>query len=234
MQTIILAGGTGSRLGTIVKETPKPFLKVNNNPFILKIVERLITQGIKDIIFCLGYKPKKIINFFGNGSKWGINISYVIEDKLMGTGGAIRGAYEKICELNVIVLNGDSFCYFDIPSLFQQHSLNNADATLSVLKIDKPDRYGLVLFDDNMKINKFIEKTKTYKKKLNYINAGVYVIKKSLIKNIDNAIPVSLEKDFFPKILDRNIQAFILKNNEFIDIGTPNSLKNANLFFRKQ
>lgn len=82
MQAIILAGGIGSRLGNIVKDTPKPFLKINNNPFVLKIVERLIDQGIKKIIFCLGHKPKKIIDFFGDGSNWGIQISYVIEKSL--------------------------------------------------------------------------------------------------------------------------------------------------------
>ena len=233
MQAIILAGGLGSRLGNLVKDTPKPFLKVNDNPFILKIVERLISQGIKDIIFCLGYKPKKIIDFFGNGSKWGIKVSYVIENKLMGTAGAIRGAYKKITKLNAIVLNGDSFCYFDIPNLLKQHYLNNADATLSVLRTNNPKKYGLVVFNENMKINRFIEKTNKYKKKINYINAGVYVIKKNLIKRINDTRPVSLEKDFFPKILDRNIQAFIIKNNKFIDIGTRNSLKKVIFFFNK-
>jgi len=233
MQAIILAGGLGSRLGNLVKDTPKPFLKVNGNPFILKIVERLISQGIKDIIFCLGYKPKKIIDFFGNGSKWGIKVSYVIENKLMGTAGAIRGAYKKITKLNAIVLNGDSFCYFDIPNLLKQHYLNNADATLSVLRTNNPKKYGLVVFNENMKINRFIEKTNKYKKKINYINAGVYVIKKNLIKRINDTSPVSLEKDFFPTILDKNMQAFIIKNNKFIDIGTRNSLKKVIFFFNK-
>ena len=96
MQAIILAGGKGSRLGSIVKDTPKPLLKINNSPFVLKIVERMIDQGVKSIIFCLGYKSQKIINFFGNGSKWGIKISYEIEKKLMGTAGALRAAYRKI------------------------------------------------------------------------------------------------------------------------------------------
>ncbi len=231
MQAIILAGGLGSRLGKIVKDTPKPFLKVNDSPFILKIVERLINQGIRDIIFCLGYKPQKIISFFGDGSKWGIKISYIIEDKLMGTAGAIRGAYKKISELNVFILNGDSFCNFDISDLFKQHHLNNADATLSVLKVDKPENYGLVEFSNNLRINKFIEKSKVHKNEINYINAGVYLLKKNLIKNIDNSKPVSLEKEFFPKILDKNIQAFILKDNKFIDIGTLNSFKEAGRFF---
>ncbi len=232
MQAIILAGGVGSRLGNIVKNTPKPFLSVKNNPFILNIVERLINQNVKDIIFCLGYKPQKIKNFFGDGSKWGIKVSYIIEEKLMGTAGAIRAAYKKISQSNVIVLNGDSFCYFDILGLFKQHRLNNADATLSILKVNKPEKYGLILFNDNMRVNKFLEKNKEYKNKINYINAGVYILKKDLIKKIDNTKPVSLEKDFFPMNLDMNIRAFILKNEKFIDIGTPDSLKKADLFFK--
>jgi NDP-sugar pyrophosphorylase family protein len=232
MQAIILAGGVGSRLGNIVKNTPKPFLSVKNNPFILNIVERLINQNVKDIIFCLGYKPQKIKNFFGDGSKWGIKVSYIIEEKLMGTAGAIRAAYKKISQSNVIVLNGDSFCYFDILGLFKQHRLNNADATLSILKVNKPEKYGLILFNDNMRVNKFLEKNKEYKNKINYINAGVYILKKDLIKKIDNTKPVSLEKDFFPMNLDMNIRAFILKNEKFIDIGTPDSLKKAELFFK--
>jgi NDP-sugar pyrophosphorylase family protein len=233
MQAIILAGGLGSRLGILVKNTPKPFLKVNNNPFVLKIVERLIQQGIKKIIFCLNYKPKKIVNFFGDGSKWGIKISYIIEKKPMGTAGAIRGAYSKISESNVIVLNGDSFCYFDIPELLTQHKLNNADVTISVLRIDKPKRYGLILFKKNLKIKKFVEKPKNIKNKINYINSGVYIIKKKIIKKIDYSKPLSLEKDFLPNNLDMNLQVYILKNAKFIDIGTPKSLKKADFFFNK-
>ena len=233
MQAIILAGGIGSRLGILVKNTPKPFLKVNNNPFVLKIVERLISQNVKKIIFCLSYKPQKIINFFGDGSKWGIKISYIIEKKPMGTAGAIRGAYSKISELNVIILNGDSFCYFDVPELLTQHKLNNADATISVLRTDKPERYGLILFEKNLKIKKFVEKPKNSKNKINYINSGVYIMRKKIIKKIDHSKPLSLEKDFFPKNLSMNIQAYILKNKNFIDIGTPKSLKKADFFFNK-
>lgn len=233
MQAIILAGGIGSRLGNIVKDTPKPFLKVNNNPFVLKIVERLIDQGINKIIFCLGYKPKKIVDFFGDGSKWGIQISYVIEHNLMGTAGAIRGAYKKISELNVIILNGDSFCHFDVPKLVRQHKLKKADITISVLKTNNPERFGLISFNKDMKIDKFIEKTKNYKKKNCFMNAGVYVMKKSLIKKIDKMKPVSLEKDFLPKILNKNIQALIIENRKFIDIGIPESLKKADFFFNK-
>ena len=152
----------------------------------------------------MGYKPQKIISFFGDGSKWGIKISYIIEDKLMGTAGAIRGAYKKISELNVFILNGDSFCNFDISDLFKQHHLNNADATLSVLKVDKPENYGLVEFSNNLRINKFIEKSKVHKNEINYINAGVYLLKNH--KKYDNSKPVSLKKFF--KIQVKNMTLF--------------------------
>ena len=195
MQAIILAGGIGSRLGDIVKNTPKPFLKVNNNPFVLKIVERLINQGVNNIIFCLGYKPQKIVNFFGDGSKWGIEISYVIEDRLMGTAGAIRGAYKKISEFNVIILNGDSFCYFDIPNLVKQHHLNSADITISVLGTDNPERYGLISFNKNMKIDKFVEKTKDYQKKeFGVVKNQLNVAKKQLRKTQDKIIEIVPKK----------------------------------------
>ena len=232
MQAIILAGGTGSRLGRIAKHTPKPFLEVDGNPFILKIVERLIKQKVTKIIFCLCYKPKKIMEFFGDGTNLGINISYIVEEKPMGTAGAIRAAYKQISSSNAIVLNGDSFCYFNIPKILKNHCSNNADATLSILKITTPERYGLVTFNKKMKIIKFIEKTKNYKNNINYINAGVYIIKKELIKKIEKIKPTSLERDFFPKILDKNIRAFILKENKFIDIGTPESLRDAKFFFK--
>lgn len=231
MEAMILAGGLGNRLGKIVKNTPKPLLLVNGRPFIQKIVERLIDQGVNHIIFCLSYKAQKIRNFFGDGSMWGIRFSYVIEDKPMGTAGAIAGAFKKINGLNIIILNGDSFCYFDIQNLSKQHRLKNADATLSVLKVDKPQEYGLVLFDKEMRVNKFIEKSKISENKLNYINAGVYILKTTLIKKISNCKPMSLEKEFFPKILHKNIQAFILKSNKFIDIGTPISYKYSDAFF---
>jgi len=233
MQAIILAGGSGSRLGNLVKNTPKPFLLVNKKPFVLKIVERLTNQGVKKIIFCLGHKPKKIVDFFSDGSKWGVEISYVIEDKLMGTAGAVRGAYKNISQSNVIILNGDSFCYFDIPNLVKQHQLNRADITISVLETSNPNRYGLVSFNKKMKISKFIEKNKNYEDKNYFINAGVYVIKKSLIKKINENKPESLEKDFFPSFLDKNMQAFVIKNKKFIDIGTPESLEKADFFFNK-
>ena len=231
MQALILAGGLGTRLGDFVKDDPKPFLTVDGNPFILKIVERLIQQNVTDIVFCLGYKANKIFDYFGDGSTWNVNISYVIENSLKGTAGAIRGALHKITHRDVVVVNGDSFCFFDLKGLMACHYLHNAAATLSVLQADDPERYGLVEFNEQGRIKSFVEKGKTQSQTA-YINAGVYILNKSIILEIDSERPVSLEKEIFPTNLDKKMYAFQLNDNRFIDIGTPESLILANTFFK--
>ena len=231
MQALILAGGLGTRLGDFVKDDPKPFLTVDGNPFILKIVERLIQQNVTDIVFCLGYKANKIFDYFGDGSTWNVNISYVIENSLKGTAGAIRGALHKITHSDVVVVNGDSFCFFDLKGLMACHYLHNAAATLSVLQADDPERYGIVEFKEQGRIKSFVEKGKIQSQTA-YINAGVYILNKSIILEIDSERPVSLEKEIFPANLDKKMYAFRLNDNRFIDIGTPESLILANTFFK--
>ena len=83
MQALILAGGMGTRLGKHAKENPKPLLEVDGTPFLLRIIKRLRKQNVKNIVFCVGYRANKIIDYFGNGSQWNVNISYVIENKLL-------------------------------------------------------------------------------------------------------------------------------------------------------
>jgi NDP-sugar pyrophosphorylase family protein len=234
MQALILAGGMGTRLGNFVKDDPKPLLNVNGRPFVLNIVERLISQGITEIIFCLGYKAKKIIEYFGDGSELKIKISYVLEDNLKGTAGAIRGALKNIDNNEIIVLNGDSFCFFDLEGLMNFHYSKKAIATLTAIKIDNPDRYGLIDFNKNGKIKNFKEKEKgKVGNKPSFINAGVYILNKEIISEINYDANTSLEQDVLPCYIDNNLYVFLLDNNRFIDIGTPKSLCHAGKFFSK-
>jgi len=230
LQALILAGGTGSRLGALVEHSPKPFLSVGGNPFLQKIVERLINQGITDVIFCLGYKPKKIMDFFGDGSKWEMRFSYVLEENLMGTGGAIRGALQLIDGPDILVLNGDSFCYFDVYGIMKRHVESQSKATLTLLTVEEPDRFGLVEFNDKNEIVSFVEKDEL-NKVTSFINAGVYVLSKQLIMHIDPSKPISLEKEIFMSYLNDRMYSFVLNDNRFIDIGTPESLSVAERFF---
>jgi NDP-sugar pyrophosphorylase family protein len=232
LQALILAGGIGSRLGALVEHSPKPFLSVGGNPFLQKIVERLINQGITDVIFCLGYKPTKIMDFFGDGSKWEMRFSYVLEENLMGTGGAIRGALHLIDGPDILVLNGDSFCYFDVYGIMKRHVESQSKATLTLLTVEEPDRFGLVEFNDKNEIVSFVEKDET-NRVTSFINAGVYVLSKQLIIDINPSKPISLEKEIFTSYLNDPMYSFVLNDNRFIDIGTPESLAVAERFFEK-
>ena len=231
MQALILAGGLGTRLGSLVEKDPKPFLGVDGDPFILKVVERLVEQNVSHIIFCLGYRASKIQDYFENGARWNVNISYVIESTLMGTAGAIRGALSEILDDDIIVVNGDSFCAFYLKGLQAHHHRHEAAVTLTVVKVDNPERYGLVEFDDQGRIKSFIEKGRVRGDDA-YINAGVYIMNKSFVREISGSKPVSLEKEVLPIQLDRRLYAFELSDNRFIDIGTPESLSRAGGFFK--
>ena len=232
LQALVLAGGMGSRLGALVKHSPKPFLSVGGNPFLQKIVERLINQGITHVIFCLGYKPEKIMDFFGDGSKWEMRFSYVLEKKLMGTGGTIRGAVHLIDGPDILVLNGDSFCYFDVYGIMKRHVESQSKATLTLLSVEEPNRFGLVEFNEKNEIVSFVEKDETYSV-TSFINAGVYVLSKQLIMDINPSKPISLEKEIFTSYLNGPMYSFVLNDNRFIDIGTPESLAVAERFFEK-
>lgn len=232
MQALVLAGGLGSRLGSRVKEFPKPFLAVDGKPFLIKIIERLRDQGVTDLIMCVGYKAEKIISFFGNGASFGINISYSIEKELLGTAGAILNASNLIYHQNVIVLNGDSFCHFDIPQLMKSHVEKRSSVTLALVQVDDSARYGIVRFDGDKRVVSFEEK-RDQRSGVAYINAGVYVLDASLISSIPAGQPVSLEREVFPLNISNSMHAVILEDNRFIDIGTPASLDSAEAFFGK-
>lgn len=233
IQALILAGGLGSRLGERVKNSPKPLLTVDGKPFLIKIIERLADQGVADCIICVGYKAEKIIDFFGDGSAYGISISYSREKGLLGTGGAVLNALHLINHEDVVVMNGDSFCYFDIPKLMKSHREKRSTATLALVKVSNASRFGVVKVDSSNKVVSFDEKN-SQRMGAAYINAGVYVLGKSFISSISPGRPVSLERDVFPANVSRNMHGFLLSDNRFIDIGTPAALDSAGFFFREE
>jgi len=149
---------------------------------------------------------------------------------LKGTGGAIREAINLIRDKDIIVLNGDSFCYFDIRSLTKWHIQKKSIATLTLLKVTDPDRFGIVSLDENNYITRFREKDTMFRGS-SYINAGVYVLNERLVSDIDPSKPISLEIEVLPKYIKSGMQGFLLDDDRFIDIGTPESLEVANFFF---
>jgi len=215
VQALILAGGLGSRLGNMVTEVPKPLLLVGERPFLGYQILQLRRHNLTDIILCLGYLGEKIRQYFGNGDRWGVNINYSQEKQALGTGGAIKLAECLIKEHDFLVLNGDSYFNIDFGELIDFHKRRAALATLALLEIKKPERYGLVEIDKNFSIVDFNEKGLAAKS--NLINGGIYVFSRGVFDFIPKG-KSSLEKDIFPGLIGKRFYGRP-HTAYFIDIG---------------
>lgn len=216
---IILAGGFGTRLQTLVNDVPKPMAVVNGEPFLNHLLNYLKHYGIKKVIFSVGYLADKIQNHYFHKFN-GLEIDYVLEKNPMGTGGGIRLAIEHCNEKEVLVLNGDSFFNIDLNDFYAKHQSSNSDFSLALRTVENASRYGNIETDAEQRIVSFKEKSSV--PKAGKINAGIYILNTALyLQNTEDELNFSIEKDFFEK----NLHTLHIKGFEyegyFIDIGIP-------------
>ena len=217
-KAVLLVGGLGTRLRSVVPSSPKALAPVGDRPFVELLVRQLRNQGIRDLLMCTGYLADQIEEEFGDGSKLGVKIDYSRESHPLGTGGSVKLAEKFLQGLSdFLVMNGDSFLEIDFHELTRLHRTRKAIATIAVVAVDDASRYGSVITDANNRVVEFREKTSDHSPGL--INAGVYVFSSSVLKHIP-AGEVSLEKDVFPRLLGHPVYA-AKQSGTFIDIGTP-------------
>ena len=222
-EAIILAGGLGTRLRSVVADLPKCMAPVAGSPFLYYVIKHLQKEGIDKFIFSVGYKNESIINYiekeFSN-----IEYKFSIEEEPLGTGGAVKFALEKTTEENILVCNGDTLFKIDIEQLNDFHFRNNADCTLSLKPMYHFDRYGIVELDDDGLIISFQEK-RFYT--LGLINGGVYALncKKFLKQNFPAKF--SFEKDYLERCVANKKMYGLTQDEYFIDIGIPEDYERA-------
>ncbi|MEW6773705.1 MAG: HAD-IIIA family hydrolase [Bacteroidota bacterium] len=220
---LILAGGLGTRLKHLVPDMPKPMANVAGKPFLYYILKHLQCQGIKDVYLSVGYKAEVIQNYF-HQTFHNLKLHYILEDEPLGTGGALKLAFQKINAENILVINGDTFLNVNLKELFHAHQ--NEKMTMALKYIYHSNRYGFVETNDNNYLCGFTEKSNTLKS--GYINAGVYLInKKFFLNNIPSQKIFSFENDFLEKIYTHHKIKTIKVNNYFIDIGVPDDYLKA-------
>ena len=176
---IILVGGLGSRLKSVVRDVPKPMADINGKPFLFYLIHYLKNQGIKLIILSVGYKSEIIINYFGYEIA-GVKLIYSIEETPLGTGGAILRALKLVKKDVVYVFNGDTLFTINLQLMASTHYKKNAKITFALKEMKNVDRYGKVIIDDNDKIIGFQEKGYF---KNGMINGGIYIITKKYLQN---------------------------------------------------
>lgn len=221
MKTIILAGGFGTRLQSIVKDVPKPMADIKGTPFLELLMDNMINYGTDEFIICVSYLKEKIMNYFKDNYK-GIPIKYSIENNPLGTGGAIKQAFDLYEIDNAIVINGDTFIKMDYKRFYEENKDENL--TIALKKMDDASRYGLVE-TKNDRIIKYNEKSQD--KKAGLINAGIYLINKNLWNKYKDKTIFSFEKEILEKEIENIYPKFFVTDDYFIDIGIPESYKQA-------
>lgn len=230
-EAIILAGGFGTRLQSVVNDVPKPMAPINDIPFLNYVFDYLKYYQIEHVVLSTGYLSDKIVEYYKTEFN-GIKISYAKEETPLGTGGGIRYAMEKCKTANILVVNGDSFFDVNINEHYRNHNFKQADCTLALRKIDNASRYGTIQLGRLNRIKAFKEKDN--KEIQGLINGGVYILNKEvyLSKTIAKC-NFSIEKDFYEKrISELNIFGFEYEGY-FIDIGIPEDYKKAQIDFKK-
>lgn len=230
-EAIILAGGFGTRLQSVVSDVPKPMAPVNGEPFLNYVFSYLKYYGIQSVVLSTGYLANKISSYYQNDYS-SIGIQYTKEETPLGTGGGIRLAMEKCKSKDVLVLNGDSFFDVNLNVYYQQHGSFHSDCSLALRKVENAARYGTIKSGDMSVIKAFREKDGLEKPGL--INGGVYILDRQiyLSKTPENTA-FSIEKDFFEtRIQELNIFGFE-HQGYFIDIGIPEDYTKAQDDFKR-
>ncbi|MBI5346644.1 MAG: NTP transferase domain-containing protein [Chlamydiae bacterium] len=228
MDAIILAGGFGTRLKECVADRPKPMALIDKTPFLDILIHQIRSyKQIKKIVLAIGYMAEFIQNYYQNQS----DIAFSIEDKPLGTGGAIKLALSLATSQNVLVMNGDSYIDFSFETLKKFHEVNKSDCTLLYTETDNSKSFGSLKIDQNsQRILAFNEKISLEK---GFINAGVYLIKKDLFENLDLTEAFSIEKEAFPILIKKKKVFGLYSSQKVLDIGTKESYLKAPEILKK-
>ena len=221
---VMLVGGLGTRLQSVLPSTPKPLARVGKMPFLELLVRQLRSQGIRRIVMCTGHLASQIEQEFGDGRKWDVAIDYSQELQPLGTAGAVKLAEGYLKQASeFVVMNGDSFLELDLRQFAQFHRKHGGLVSLAVRKVPDAARYGTVHMDANHRVVGFSEKTGAAAPGV--INGGVYVFNRAVLDQVPQG-PASFEKDVFPRVLEQGVYA-LEQHGMFIDIGTPEDYARA-------
>lgn len=221
---VLLVGGKGTRLRSVLPTTPKPLASVGRKSFLELLVRQLQNQGIRRLIMCTGYLAGQIEDEFGDGNAFEVAIQYSREPGPLGTAGAVKFAQRYLEDASdFLVMNGDSFLEIDFHQLIKFHRDNGGIATIAALVVTDAARYGTVQVGAGGRVMGFLEKTGANAPGL--VNGGVYIFNRAIFDHIPDQ-PSSLEKDVFPQLLDYGVNA-LEHRGVFIDIGTPEDYARA-------
>lgn len=224
MKAIILAGGAGTRLRPLTLNIPKALVDIQGKTMTEHLFDLFKRHGITEVVMTVGYLKDKIKNYYGDGSKFGMNISYIDEDEPLGTAGALRKIKHLLTE-PFIVTNGDELKDIDIDNMLRLHRKENGHGTIALTKVDDPSKYGVARLEGN-KILEFVEKPKKEEAPSKLINSGFYILEPEIIDIIPEGFAM-FEKDIFPFLAREGKLTGFPFDGQWFDTGNYERLDNA-------
>lgn len=216
--TVILAGGLGTRLRSVVAGTPKVLAEVCGRPFLTYLLDQLVEAGVQEVVLCTGYLGEQVCDALGDTYK-SLMLRYSQESSPLGTAGALRLANSLTHSDPLLIMNGDSFFQADLPAFYAWYCQQEADCALLLTQVADTRRFGRVHTHSDGKILSFTEKGEVGP---GWINAGIYLLSQRVLQTIPAQRAVSLEHDMFPTWIEQNFYTY-RQTGVFLDIGTPES-----------
>ena len=217
-QALVLVGGLGTRLHSVVKDRPKPMSPVGDRPFLAYVLDLLVKHGFLDVVLCTGHLGEMVEEHFGDGRGLGLHLRYSREPEPLGTAGAVRFAADLVSGDEFLLLNGDSLFAVDLRLLMDDHRRAGALATLALRPMEDGGRFGAVDLAKDGSITGFREKDPARRNVL--INGGVYAFRRELLEKIPEGRAVSLEREVFPDLLGPRFRG-VVSDGYFVDMGLP-------------
>ncbi len=229
MKAMILAAGLGTRLRPLTEEISKPMVPIVNRPVMEHIVELLAHHGFREIYVNLHYHPQAITDYFGDGRKWGVSITYSYEEELMGTAGGVKKLEKELGEGTFLVISGDALTDLDLTSLVTFHRERGGMATLVVTPVEDPSKYGVVIVEEDGRITGFQEKPRTEEARSRLANSGIYVFEPQVLDMIPRGEFYDFGSQLFPRFLEEGIPFYGYRHDDYWnDVGSIEEYKAGN------
>src|SRR5436190_4764221 len=228
MRAVVMAGGEGTRLRPLTSNQPKPMVPIVGKPCMEHIIELLRDHGFHEILVTVAFLPQSIRSYFGDGSSLGVEIEYSVEEIPLGTAGSVRLASGRL-EDTTLIISGDALCDIDLTQLVKFHRERNAAVTIGLKSVENPLEFGIVVTDDDGRVERFLEKPSWGQVFSDTINAGVSAIEPEVLKHVPRARPYDFSKELFPLLLEmgRPIYGHVC-DGYWQDIGNLDQFRQAN------
>jgi mannose-1-phosphate guanylyltransferase / phosphomannomutase len=220
VRAVVMAGGEGTRLRPLTSNQPKPMVPVCNKPCMEHIIELLKRHGIEDIVVTLAFLPKAIRSYFGDGSALGVNVDYSVETVPLGTAGSVKNAEDHLGE-RFIVISGDALTDFDLTAIIAEHERRQAMVTIVLKRVENPLEFGVVVVNDDGKIERFLEKPTWGQVFSDTVNTGIYVLEPEVFDHIPAEQSYDFSQELFPKLLGLGLPLYgTVAEGYWQDIGS--------------